>query len=267
MYRENYPVHAVNTGQNPLVGDMEKPQFEITKAWQIFEKWCLTSNTYWFEHSDPVWFRQVFQGISYTTDPGTGRDSTRAKLSDSPQPKRGEPRENGSKENRDSLVPLEIPRATVPPLALVKPRPSTISPMAAPLATPAFKDCLPPCSPGPKSAGCSTPSSAASFWSSMPGSPASRPGSFTFPGDASDTLSRQSQNQNHRHSTHSKDADRMSTCSSTSEQSVQSTQSNGVRALLHPKASVHPPVQHKLYYSYSSSRRFLSLLSIQVLTY
>eukprot|EP00061_Rhincodon_typus_P018297 g47412.t1 len=35
------------------------------------------------------------------------------------------------------------------------------------------------------------------------------------------------QRQVHRHSTHSKDTDRMSTCSSTSEQSVHSTQSNG----------------------------------------
>uniref|UniRef100_A0A8B9RCJ7 non-specific serine/threonine protein kinase n=1 Tax=Astyanax mexicanus TaxID=7994 RepID=A0A8B9RCJ7_ASTMX len=85
------------------------------------------------------------------------------------------------------------------PLVLVKPRPSAISPMATPLATPAFKDSLPPCSPGPKSAGCSTPSSSASFWSSMPGSPASRPGSFTFPGDACDTVGRQNQNQNQSH--------------------------------------------------------------------
>ncbi|KAL6457019.1 hypothetical protein MHYP_G00339820 [Metynnis hypsauchen] len=166
-------------------------------------------------------------GPDKLSDPDTGRDSAKVKVSDSPRSKRGEPLENASKENRDSSIPLDIPRAAVPPLALVKPRPSTISPMATPMATPAFKDCLPPCSPGPKSGGCSTPSSAASFWSSMPGSPASRPGSFTFPGDTCDTLGRQNQNQSHRHSTHSKDADRMSTCSSASEQSVQSTQSNG----------------------------------------
>uniref|UniRef100_A0A6Q2XF23 non-specific serine/threonine protein kinase n=1 Tax=Esox lucius TaxID=8010 RepID=A0A6Q2XF23_ESOLU len=127
-----------------------------------------------------------------------------------------------------------IPRASVAPLPVplphstpTKPRPGTISPMASPLATPAFgKDALspPPASPGLKSS---------SFWSSMPGSPASRPGSFTFPGEAGENLGRQNQNPaqsgtgSHRHSTHSKEADRMSTCSSTSEQSIQSTQSNG----------------------------------------
>uniref|UniRef100_A0A8C7DLT6 non-specific serine/threonine protein kinase n=1 Tax=Oncorhynchus kisutch TaxID=8019 RepID=A0A8C7DLT6_ONCKI len=128
-----------------------------------------------------------------------------------------------------------IPRASVAPLSgpvllstPSKPRPGTVSPMASPLATPAFgKDALPPPppSPGLKSG---------SFWSSMPGSPASRPGSFTFPGETGETMGRQNQNTfqtssqsatgSHRHSTHSKEADRMSTCSSTSEQS---TQSNG----------------------------------------
>uniref|UniRef100_A0A8B9K8J3 non-specific serine/threonine protein kinase n=1 Tax=Astyanax mexicanus TaxID=7994 RepID=A0A8B9K8J3_ASTMX len=172
-------------------------------------------------------FRLMFQALSCTTDPDTGRETAKVRVSDSPRSKRSEPVESSSKESKGGNG--EIPRATVSPLVLVKPRPSAISPMATPLATPAFKDSLPPCSPGPKSAGCSTPSSSASFWSSMPGSPASRPGSFTFPGDACDTVGRQNQNQNqsHRHSTHSKDADRMSTCSSTSEQSVQSTQSNG----------------------------------------
>uniref|UniRef100_A0A8C4W6U6 non-specific serine/threonine protein kinase n=1 Tax=Gopherus evgoodei TaxID=1825980 RepID=A0A8C4W6U6_9SAUR len=68
----------------------------------------------------------------------------------------------------------------------------------------------------------SSPLQKGSFWSSIPASPASRPGSFTFPGD-NDSLQRQV----HRHSSHSKDTDRMSTCSSTSEQSVHSTQSNG----------------------------------------
>ncbi|XP_055749749.1 triple functional domain protein isoform X5 [Salvelinus fontinalis] len=131
-----------------------------------------------------------------------------------------------------------IPRASVAPLPVsvalstpTKPRPGTISPMASPMATPAFgKDALPPPSPGLKSG-------SGSFWSSMPGSPASRPGSFTFPGEVVDTLGRQNQNTgqissqsgtgSHRHSSHSKEADRMSTCSSTSEQSIQSTQSNG----------------------------------------
>lgn len=180
---------------------------------------------------------------SCTTDPDKSRDSAKLKLLDSPQSKRNEPVEDVSKENQDLSAPAQIPRATVPPLALVKPRPGTISPGGTPLATPGFKDFLAPCSPGPKNGGCSTPSSSACFWSSMPGSPAGRPGSFTFPGEVCETLSRPNQNQSHRHSSHSKDADRMSTCSSASEQSIQSTQSNGVRASL----------QHFLQLSPSSS--------------
>nr|XP_061838372.1 triple functional domain protein-like isoform X2 [Nerophis lumbriciformis] len=98
-----------------------------------------------------------------------------------------------------------------------------------PLVPPAFaKDVLPPTPASPSQ------KSGSGFWSSMPGSPASRPGSFTFPGEAGESPVRQNSNQiqtgsgnpnqSHRHSTHSKDADRMSTCSSASEQS---TQSNG----------------------------------------
>ncbi|XP_048850160.1 triple functional domain protein isoform X5 [Brienomyrus brachyistius] len=111
----------------------------------------------------------------------------------------------------DPLGP--VPRAAVSPLTLSKPRAGAASPLASPLVAPAFgKDGFLP----------GSPQKGTSFWSSVPASPASRPGSFTFPGEG-DSLGRQSQ----RHSTHSKDADRMSTCSSTSEQSVQSTQSNG----------------------------------------
>uniref|UniRef100_A0A671R0I1 Triple functional domain protein-like n=1 Tax=Sinocyclocheilus anshuiensis TaxID=1608454 RepID=A0A671R0I1_9TELE len=156
---------------------------------------------------------------SCTTEP-----DPKVKVPASPHPKQTDSTESASKESRDGVGTAQIPRATVAPLGLVKPRPGTVSPMASPLATPAFKDSIPPCSPGPKTGGSST-----SFWSSVPASPASRPGSFTFPGEACDTLGWQNQNQSHRHSTHSKDADRMSTCSSASEQSVQSTQSNGVR--------------------------------------
>ncbi|XP_017276467.1 triple functional domain protein isoform X7 [Kryptolebias marmoratus] len=126
-----------------------------------------------------------------------------------------------------------IPRAKVGPLPSTptsKARPGAVSPVASPLATPAFgKDALPPPPPSPGQ------KSGSGFWSSMPGSPASRPSSFTFPGEAGETPVRQNSNQisagsgsqTHRHSTHSKEADRMSTCSSASEQSIQSTQSNG----------------------------------------
>ncbi|KAM9384697.1 triple functional domain protein [Pholidichthys leucotaenia] len=125
------------------------------------------------------------------------------------------------------------PRATVGPLPSTpssKSRPGAVSPMSSPMAIPAFgKDSIPPPPPSPGQ------NQKSGFWSSMPGSPASRPGSFTFPGEAGETPVRQSSNQiqtgsgsqTHRHSTHSKEADRMSTCSSASEQSIQSTQSNG----------------------------------------
>lgn len=102
--------------------------------------------------------------------------------------------------------------------------------VASPLITPTLgKDALPPPPPSPGQ------KSGSGFWSSIPGSPASRPGSFTFPGETGETAVRQNSNQihtgsgSHRHSTHSKEADRMSTCSSASEQSIHSTQSNGVR--------------------------------------
>lgn len=142
--------------------------------------------------------------------------------------------------HRASVAPLSGPVLLSTP---TKPRPGTVSPMASPMATPAFgKDALPPPPPSP-----GLKSGSGSFWSSMPGSPASRPGSFTFPGETGETMGRQNQNTSqissqsatgsHRHSTHSKEADRMSTCSSTSEQS---TQSNGVRDVPASQASVRP---------------------------
>uniref|UniRef100_A0A8C7RB56 non-specific serine/threonine protein kinase n=1 Tax=Oncorhynchus mykiss TaxID=8022 RepID=A0A8C7RB56_ONCMY len=68
---------------------------------------------------------------------------------------------------RASVAPLPVPVALSTP---TKPRPGTISPMASPMATPAFgKDALPPPPPSP-----GLKSGSGSFWSSMPGSPASR---------------------------------------------------------------------------------------------
>lgn len=126
------------------------------------------------------------------------------------------------------------PRAMVGPLPSTptsKSRPGAMTPIVAPQASPALsKDGLPPPPPSPGQ------KTGSGFWNSMPGSPASRPGSFTFPGEAGEVPVRQNSNQiqtgsgsqTHRHSTHSKEADRMSTCSSASEQSIQS---NGVRPL------------------------------------
>nr|XP_033785737.1 triple functional domain protein isoform X2 [Geotrypetes seraphini] len=108
------------------------------------------------------------------------------------------------------------PRSSIGTLTLGKPQLGATSPMNSPISSalpaPFGKDSIPPSSPLQKG----------SFWSSIPTSPSSRPGSFTFPGD-SDSLQRQT----HHHSSHNKDTDRMSTCSSASEQSVHSTQSNG----------------------------------------
>ncbi|XP_023284323.1 triple functional domain protein isoform X2 [Seriola lalandi dorsalis] len=150
----------------------------------------------------------------------------------SPQGKRpSQAPEDQAQTPTPASVVAPIPRATVGPLPSTptsKSRPGAVPPMA----TPSFgKDILPPPPPSPGQ------KSGSGFWSSMPGSPASRPGSFTFPGEAGESPVRQnsnqiqtgsgSGNQTHRHSTHSKEADRMSTCSSASEQSIQSTQSNG----------------------------------------
>ncbi|GCC25469.1 hypothetical protein chiPu_0003879, partial [Chiloscyllium punctatum] len=144
----------------------------------------------------------------------------RKKVLDSPRKTLGPLNNTGDgslKELRGSLEENRSPRGSVGTLTIGKQRPGTTSPLSSPLSTtfpssPFNKEPFPPSSPVLKG----------SFWSSHPASPASRPGSFTFPGDM-DSLQRQV----HRHSTHSKDTDRMSTCSSTSEQSVHSTQSNG----------------------------------------
>lgn len=136
----------------------------------------------------------------------------------------GASQDGNAKEAKEARAPPEDGRSrgSLGSLPLGKPRPGAISPLNSPLAaaavfpSPLGKEPFPPSSPLQKGG---------SFWSSIPASPASRPGSFTFPGD-SDSLQRQA----HRPSGPGKDTDRMSTCSSASEQSVQSTQSNGVRA-------------------------------------
>ncbi|KAJ7395642.1 hypothetical protein BTVI_152852 [Pitangus sulphuratus] len=140
------------------------------------------------------------------------------KVIESPRKTAGNISGSGDGAQKDSRGSSEDSRTrnSIGSLTLGKPRPGAISPMNSPLSTtfpsPFGKETFPPSSPLQKG----------SFWSSIPASPASRPGSFTFPGD-NDSLQRQV----HRHSSHSKDTDRMSTCSSTSEQSVHSTQSNG----------------------------------------
>uniref|UniRef100_A0A672Q0W0 non-specific serine/threonine protein kinase n=1 Tax=Sinocyclocheilus grahami TaxID=75366 RepID=A0A672Q0W0_SINGR len=108
----------------------------------------------------------------------------------------------------DTQSGTPIPRATVAPLSL-------------PLTKPRLKVPLPTLSPlNPQNF---TVQKGSPFWASMPVSPTGRPGSYT---EQSDTLSR-NQCQTRRHSTHSKELDRISTCSSTSEQSLHSTHSNG----------------------------------------
>lgn len=123
------------------------------------------------------------------------------------------------------------PCGSLPSTPTSKPRQGAVSPMASPLVPPAFgKEAFPP----PPSSPCQK--LGPGFWSSVPGSPVSRPGAFTFSGEGGEVQVRQGSNlqsgcgsQIQRLSVHSKEADRMSTCSSASEQSIQSTQSNGVR--------------------------------------
>ncbi|KAM3614475.1 uncharacterized protein V6R79_014933 [Siganus canaliculatus] len=124
-----------------------------------------------------------------------------------------------------------IPQMAVAPLnlALKSPRVGTVSPLISPHSPGeggGGKEVFVPSSPAHKGT---------SFWASVPAMPpalSSRPGSFSYPSDnggGGDSLGRGSHGtpSHHRHSTHSKDIDRMSTCSSTSEQSINSTQSNG----------------------------------------
>lgn len=120
----------------------------------------------------------------------------------------------------DTPKPAAKPQRAIAPLnlSLKSPRIGTVAPMMS-----------------QSIGGQDTPASPAHkgnpFWAVVPpvvsSSPASRPASFSFPGEGErGSLGTPSY---HRLSAHSKDIDRMSTCSSTSEQSIQSTQSNGVR--------------------------------------
>lgn len=124
-----------------------------------------------------------------------------------------------------------IPQMAVAPLnlPLKSPRVGTVAPLISPQSPGGGgKEAFVPSSPAHKG----NP-----FWAMVPAvppSPSSWPGSFSYPSDSAgggDSLGRGSHGTptHHRHSTHSKDIDRMSTCSSTSEQSIHSTQSNGVR--------------------------------------
>lgn len=137
----------------------------------------------------------------------------------------------GGHEENQKPQKAAVPRMTVAPLSfpLKSSRVGTISPLISPRAPGGGKE---PCIP-------SSPSHKGNpFWAvvpPMPPSPASRPASLSFPSDTcggGDSLGRGSGGtlSFHRSSSHSKDVDRMSTCSSTSEQSITSTQSNGVRS-------------------------------------
>ncbi|XP_047454001.1 triple functional domain protein isoform X5 [Mugil cephalus] len=129
--------------------------------------------------------------------------------------------------NEEKHQTAGIPQMPVAPLnfPLKSPRVGTVSPLISP-QSPGGKETFVPSSPAHKGN---------AFWAMVPAvppSPASRPGSFSYPGDnggGGDSLGRGSHGvpSHHRHSSHSKDVDRMSTCSSTSEQSIHSTQSNG----------------------------------------
>lgn len=137
----------------------------------------------------------------------------------------------GSYEETQKPQTAGIPQMAVAPLnlPLKSPRVMTVAPLISPQSPGrGGKEAFVPSSPAHKSN---------TLWATvpaMPPSPASWSSSFSFPSDSAgggDTLGKGSHGSlsHHRHSTHSKDIDRMSTCSSTSEQSIHSTQSNGVR--------------------------------------
>lgn len=128
-----------------------------------------------------------------------------------------------------------IPQMAVAPLNLTlkSPRVGTVSPLISPQSPAGGKEAFIPSSQAHKGN---------LFWAvvpPMPSSVSSRPSSLSYPGDSvggGDSLGRGGHctPSHHRQSTHSKDIDRMSTCSSTSEQSIQSIQSNGVRCQVGP---------------------------------
>lgn len=137
-----------------------------------------------------------------------------------------------------------IPQMAVAPLNLTlkSPRVGTVSPLISPQSPGGGKEAFVPSSPAYKGN---------SFWAMIPAMPPSlisRPGSLSCPSDSGggDSVGRGGHvtPSHHRHSTHSKDIDRMSTCSSTSEQSIHSTQSNGVRCQVEAEASVRPKATH-----------------------
>lgn len=124
---------------------------------------------------------------------------------------------------------VSIPQMAVAPLksTLKSPRVGTVSPLISPQSPAGGQEAFAPSSPAFKG----NP-----FWAVVPPitpTLASRPSSLSYPSDnggGGDSLGRGGGTpSHHRHSTHSKDIDRMSTCSSASEQSIHSTQSNGVR--------------------------------------
>ncbi|XP_072536297.1 triple functional domain protein isoform X4 [Salminus brasiliensis] len=110
------------------------------------------------------------------------------------------------------------PMSPVPsmPLALPRPRASLPSPLLSPIS---------PQSATPFTPGSPATKGPAPFWASVPASPPCRPpGTYT---ERDDPLPSRSSSQRRRLSSHSKEADRISTCSSASEQSLHSTHSNG----------------------------------------
>lgn len=131
----------------------------------------------------------------------------------------------GSYEETQKHQTAGVPQMAVAPLnfPLKSPRVGTVTPLISPQSPGGGrKEAHPPSSP---------------LWAkvaALPASPSSRPGSFSYPSDGGgggDSLGRGSHGtlSHHQNSSHSKEIDRMSTCSSTSEQSIHSTQSNGVR--------------------------------------
>lgn len=150
---------------------------------------------------------------------------------------------NNSNKSSDSYEDAQkhtaagIPQMAVAPLNLTlkSPRVGTVSPLISPQSPAGGKEAFIPSSPAHKGN---------LFWAvvpPMPSSAPSRPSSLSYPSDSvgggGDSLGRggHSTPSHHRHSSHSKDIDRMSTCSSASEQSIQSTQSNGVRCQVGPR--------------------------------
>ncbi|XP_057691051.1 triple functional domain protein isoform X1 [Corythoichthys intestinalis] len=179
-------------------------------------------------YSDTVSNGKILNSEVYKMEVPDGSDGENSNNSSKPlgSLEKGVRQGPGGCEETQKPQPVAVPQMAVAPLhlGLKNHRVKTVSPLVSPQSPGSVKEAFVSTSQSHKGN---------SFWGtvpSVPPSPNSRPSSCLGDGiGGGDSFSRGSHGipAHHRNSTHSKDLDRVSTCSSTSEQSIHSTQSNG----------------------------------------